>query len=70
MTNRPKYMLPDTAPISRPSNPCASLTVNDQTTVEPRMALLDALCEKLALTGTKKACDRGECVLKPALEEK
>lgn len=41
-----------------------NLTVNDQTrriTVEPRMTLLDALREKLALTGTKKACDRGEC---------
>jgi xanthine dehydrogenase YagT iron-sulfur-binding subunit len=25
------------------------------------MTLLDALREKLALTGTKKACDRGEC---------
>jgi xanthine dehydrogenase YagT iron-sulfur-binding subunit len=29
--------------------------------VEPRMTLLDALRETLALTGTKKACDRGEC---------
>jgi xanthine dehydrogenase YagT iron-sulfur-binding subunit len=29
--------------------------------VEPRMTLLDALREKLALTGAKKACDRGEC---------
>ena len=40
------------------------LKVNGQTytiTVEPRMTLLDALREKLALTGTKKACDRGEC---------
>jgi xanthine dehydrogenase YagT iron-sulfur-binding subunit len=41
-----------------------SLTVNGQThtiTVEPRVTLLDALREDLALTGTKKACDRGEC---------
>jgi xanthine dehydrogenase YagT iron-sulfur-binding subunit len=41
-----------------------SLTVNGQArtiVVEPRMTLLDALRERLALTGTKKACDRGEC---------
>jgi xanthine dehydrogenase YagT iron-sulfur-binding subunit len=29
--------------------------------VEPRTMLLDALREHLHLTGTKKACDRGEC---------
>jgi xanthine dehydrogenase YagT iron-sulfur-binding subunit len=29
--------------------------------VEPRTTLLDALREQLQLTGTKKACDRGEC---------
>jgi xanthine dehydrogenase YagT iron-sulfur-binding subunit len=40
-----------------------NLTVNRQAhiTVEPRMSLLDCLREKLGLTGTKKACDRGEC---------
>ena len=41
-----------------------SLTVNGQRralTIEPRMTLLDALREELALTGTKKGCDRGEC---------
>jgi xanthine dehydrogenase YagT iron-sulfur-binding subunit len=41
-----------------------SLTVNGQICtmmVEPRMTLLDALREELALTGTKKGCDRGEC---------
>jgi xanthine dehydrogenase YagT iron-sulfur-binding subunit len=30
-------------------------------TIEPRTTQLDALRENLALTGTKKACDRGEC---------
>ncbi len=41
-----------------------SLTVNGRVQtiqVEPRMTLLDALREELALTGTKKGCDRGEC---------
>jgi xanthine dehydrogenase YagT iron-sulfur-binding subunit len=41
-----------------------SITVNGRPrtiTVEPRMTLLDALREELALTGTKKSCDRGEC---------
>jgi xanthine dehydrogenase YagT iron-sulfur-binding subunit len=40
------------------------LTINGQPRtimVEPRMTLLDALREALGLTGTKKACDRGEC---------
>lgn len=41
-----------------------NLTVNGRArtiNVEPRTTLLDALRENLALTGTKKACDRGEC---------
>src|SRR5438874_11204552 len=41
-----------------------SVTVNGVSRtirVEPRTTLLDALREELALTGTKKACDRGEC---------
>jgi len=29
--------------------------------IEPRVTLLDALREYLALTGTKKGCDRGQC---------
>ena len=41
-----------------------TMTVNDRVramTVEPRTTLLDALRDELGLTGTKKACDRGEC---------
>jgi xanthine dehydrogenase YagT iron-sulfur-binding subunit len=41
-----------------------SMTVNDRVrtvSVEPRTTLLDVLRDELALTGTKKACDRGEC---------
>jgi xanthine dehydrogenase YagT iron-sulfur-binding subunit len=40
------------------------MTVNDRLramTLEPRSTLLDALRDELGLTGTKKACDRGEC---------
>jgi len=41
-----------------------SVTVNGSVRtleVEPRMTLLDALRDELALTGPKKSCDRGEC---------
>jgi xanthine dehydrogenase YagT iron-sulfur-binding subunit len=65
MSDGPEYMLTDIASAKTPIEPLTvNLTVNDQAssiTVEPRMTLLDALREKLALTGTKKACDRGEC---------
>jgi xanthine dehydrogenase YagT iron-sulfur-binding subunit len=40
------------------------LTINGRTctlAVEPRTTLLEVLREELALTGTKKGCDRGEC---------
>ncbi|MFI9386683.1 (2Fe-2S)-binding protein [Kutzneria sp. NPDC052558] len=47
-----------------PSTVDITLKVNGQEhrlSVEPRVTLLDALRERLDLTGTKKGCDRGEC---------
>ncbi len=41
-----------------------TLTVNGKChhlTVEPRVTLLDALRNRLGLTGTKKGCDEGQC---------
>jgi xanthine dehydrogenase YagT iron-sulfur-binding subunit len=42
-----------------------SLTINGQpreiSLDDPRVTLLDLLRERLALTGTKKGCDRGQC---------
>lgn len=42
-----------------------SLTVNGEphelVLDDPRVTLLDALRERLQLTGTKKGCDRGQC---------
>src|SRR5919199_2613919 len=44
---------------------CAiTLNINGQDhtlAVEPRLTLLDALRERLELTGTKKGCDHGQC---------
>lgn len=40
------------------------ITVNgraERMIVEPRVTLVDALRDRLGLTGTKKGCDRGEC---------
>jgi xanthine dehydrogenase YagT iron-sulfur-binding subunit len=40
------------------------LVVNDhqhRLSLEPRVTLLDALRERLGLTGTKKGCDHGQC---------
>ena len=47
-----------------PETMAVNVTVNgkpERLTVEPRKTLLDALRDELALTGTKKGCDRGEC---------
>jgi xanthine dehydrogenase YagT iron-sulfur-binding subunit len=41
-----------------------TLRINDQVRTvraEPRVTLLDALRERLDLTGTKKGCDHGQC---------
>ena len=41
-----------------------TLTINGQSypvRIEPRVTLLDALRERLGLTGTKKGCDHGQC---------
>jgi xanthine dehydrogenase YagT iron-sulfur-binding subunit len=64
MSKTQKRVLGDDASERPHAESAVSLIVNGQTcriTVEPRMTLLDALRETLALTGTKKACDRGEC---------
>jgi xanthine dehydrogenase YagT iron-sulfur-binding subunit len=42
-----------------------TLTINGESRAleldDPRVTLLDLLRERLALTGTKKGCDRGQC---------
>lgn len=55
------------APPARPldaQQSVISLSVNGarhEVCVEPRVTLLDALRERLGLTGTKKGCDQGTC---------
>lgn len=47
-----------------PSTIDVTLRVNGRShalQIEPRVTLLDALRERLALTGTKKGCDHGQC---------
>ncbi|MEV4578283.1 (2Fe-2S)-binding protein [Nonomuraea jabiensis] len=52
----------------RPATPvprvAVTLTVNDvdhRLDLDPRVTLLDALRDRLGLTGTKKGCDQGAC---------
>ena len=50
--------------ITPATNFLARLKVNgrdQELWVEPRASLLDALRERLGLTGTKKGCDHGQC---------
>jgi xanthine dehydrogenase YagT iron-sulfur-binding subunit len=47
-----------------PPSVTVDLTVNERThalALDPRTTLLDALRERLGLTGTKKGCDHGQC---------
>jgi xanthine dehydrogenase YagT iron-sulfur-binding subunit len=56
--------MPAAAGATEPSTMDVTLKVNGvehRVAVEPRVTLLDALRERLGLTGTKKGCDRGEC---------
>jgi xanthine dehydrogenase YagT iron-sulfur-binding subunit len=53
----------DSTPVSAGTVP-VKLTVNGTVHslhLEPRVTLLDALREQIALTGTKKGCDHGQC---------
>jgi len=52
------------APAPSPSEVEVTLTINGvarRLRVDPRVTLLDALRERLGLTGTKKGCDHGQC---------
>jgi xanthine dehydrogenase YagT iron-sulfur-binding subunit len=55
---------PAPAPAGARTSLPISFTVNGRKAdleVDPRMTLLDALRERLGLTGTKKGCDHGQC---------
>jgi xanthine dehydrogenase YagT iron-sulfur-binding subunit len=57
-------MQPNRPPAPAPVARAITLNVNgvERTlTVEPRVTLLDALRDRLGLTGTKKGCDQGTC---------
>lgn len=52
------------ANVAQPVTMTVNLRVNDRThavTLDTRTSLLDALREQLAMTGTKKGCDHGQC---------
>lgn len=50
--------------VTGPGETSITLTINGKpvnVTVEPRTTLLDALRDRLAVTGAKRVCDRGSC---------
>jgi xanthine dehydrogenase YagT iron-sulfur-binding subunit len=58
----------DAPPASAPADPSLPVPVklkvngrDHELAIDPRTTLLDALREKLGLTGTKKGCDQGQC---------
>jgi xanthine dehydrogenase YagT iron-sulfur-binding subunit len=60
----------DAAPAAHPAQPAEPATVDvhlrvngaeHHLMIDPRTTLLDALRERLHLTGTKKGCDQGQC---------
>ncbi|HEY4157700.1 MAG TPA: 2Fe-2S iron-sulfur cluster-binding protein [Polyangiaceae bacterium] len=60
----PSSALSDAGSAPPPSELDVSLLVNGtqrQLRLEPRTSLLDALRERLSLTGSKKGCDHGQC---------
>ncbi|HEY2383168.1 MAG TPA: 2Fe-2S iron-sulfur cluster-binding protein [Terriglobia bacterium] len=57
-------VLPEEAGAAVQNGVPLDLTINEQDynlTIDPRTTLLDLLREHLALTGTKKGCDHGQC---------
>jgi xanthine dehydrogenase YagT iron-sulfur-binding subunit len=57
-------LLPADAYAQSPAASHVSLNINGQAhalDIEPRVTLLDALRERLQMTGTKKGCDHGQC---------
>lgn len=53
--------LPSTPPVGTVDVALNINGIDTTLTIEPRVTLLDALRERLHLTGTKKGCDHGQC---------